>query len=205
MYITYLNSDDICNFQLSAGYYCEINTPLQVVCLTSSYYFKLKCPVDIIFLPDACETYTNTFYLPTRNSLSKEVESRNVGSRFTNFTLEYKDTYDFALIKGLQIPNLTTNKLTKLAMEIPELKEVTIHSLNTKLRKISGNYPHSILDWLKIVLMITSPIIGIVFVVIMIYHIRTGNCMLLGKHLNKRRKSISISQLSHNKGIPLKN
>ena len=31
----------------------------------------------------------------------KEVDSRKIGSRFTNFTLEYKDTYDFALNKRL--------------------------------------------------------------------------------------------------------
>ena len=59
-------------------------------------------------------------------------------------------------------------------------------------------------DSLKIVLMVTSTIIGIVFVVVMIYLRRTGNCMLLGKHLNKKRKSKSISQFSHNKSINLK-
>ena len=84
-----------------------VPTKLQVICLTSSYYTKLKRPVNMIFLPDACEAYTNAFYLPARNSLSKEVDSRKIGSRFTNFTLEYNDIYDFALIEGLQIPNLT--------------------------------------------------------------------------------------------------
>ena len=83
------------------------------------------------------------------------------------------------------------------------MQEVTIHSLNTKLREINRNYPWSMPDWLKIVLMITSTIIGIVFIVVMIY-LRTGNCMLLGKHLNKRRKSKSIIQHAHNKGIELK-
>ena len=89
----------------------------------------MKCPVDIIFLPDACEAYTNTFYLPARNSFSKEIDSRNIGSRFTNFTLEYKDVYDFALIKGLQISSLTTDEWTKLATEIHRMQEVTVNSL----------------------------------------------------------------------------
>ena len=53
-------------------------TKLQVICLMSSYYIKLKCPVNIIFLPNASEGYTNTFYLPARNSLSKEVDSRKL-------------------------------------------------------------------------------------------------------------------------------
>ena len=112
-----------------------VPTKLQVVCLTSSYYIKLKCQVDTIFLHDACEACTNTFYLPARNSLSKEVGFNKIGNRFTYFTLEYKDIYDFALIKKLQIPNLTTDELTKLPTELPEMEDVTIHYLNTKLRK----------------------------------------------------------------------
>ena len=66
-----------------------VPTKLQIIYLTSSYYIKLKCPVDIIFLPNACEAYTITFYQPAR-TLSKEVDSRKVGSRFTNFTREYR-------------------------------------------------------------------------------------------------------------------
>ena len=107
-----------------------VSIKLHIVCLTSSYYIKLKCPLNIIFLPNACEAYTNTFYLPARNSLSKDVDSRKIVSRLTNFTLEYKDTYDFALIRSLQIPNLTTDELPKLATGIPKMQEVTIYSLN---------------------------------------------------------------------------
>ena len=84
------------------------------------------------------------------------------------------------------------------------MQEVTIHSLNTKLREINRNYPWLMPDWMKIVLMITSTIIGIVFMVVVIYLRRTGNCMLLGKDLNKKRKSKLISQLPPNKGIELK-
>ena len=91
----------------------------------------------------------------------------------------------------------------KLATETPKMQEVTIHCLNTKLREINRNYPWSMPDWLKIVLTITSTIIGIVFIVVMIYLRRTGNCMLSEKHLNKRRKSKSVSQHAHNKGIEL--
>ena len=77
----------------------------------------------------------------------------------------------------MQIPNLTTDELTKLPTEIPKMQEVTIHSLNTKLREMNRNYPWSVPDWLKIVLMITFTIIGIVFIIVMIYLKRTGNCI----------------------------
>ena len=63
--------------------------------------------------------------------------------------LEYKDVYDIALIRGLQIPNCTTDELTKLPPKIPKMQEVIIHSLNTKLRKINRNYPWSMPDCLK--------------------------------------------------------
>ena len=84
------------------------------------------------------------------------------------------------------------------------MKDVMMHSLNAKLRKINKNYPWSMPNWLNIILMIASTIIGIVLIVIMIYHTRSGNCMLFGKHLNKRRTSKSISQHSHDKGIAMK-
>ena len=84
------------------------------------------------------------------------------------------------------------------------MEEVTLHSLNIKLREINRNYPWLMPDLLKIVLTITSTIIAIVFVVIVVYLRRTGNCMLSGKHLNKKRKSKTSSQIPHNKGIELK-
>ena len=60
-------------------YYWAIATmkpsKLQILCLTSSYCVKLKFPIDIIHVPDACEAYNNTFFLPARNNLSKEIGS----------------------------------------------------------------------------------------------------------------------------------
>ena len=51
-------------------YYWAITTmkpsKLQVVCLTSSYYIKLKLSIDIIYIPDACEAYTNTVLLNSK-------------------------------------------------------------------------------------------------------------------------------------------
>ena len=133
LYITYPDCNEILSCQLSAGHYCEINTPfypiysthhcsyyllqnnnekarqyclllvmnqitekvvsldyyywaittmkpskLQVVCLTSSYYITLKFPINIVHFHDACKAYTNTFFLPARNSLSKEISYRKL-------------------------------------------------------------------------------------------------------------------------------
>ena len=53
-----------------------IPSQLQAVCLTSSYYVKRKFLIDIVHIPDTCEAYINTFFLPARNSLSKEIDTR---------------------------------------------------------------------------------------------------------------------------------
>ena len=142
LYITYPDSNGILICQLSAGYYCEINTPLYPIdnthhcsyyllqnddgkvrqfcslsvmnqstdqavsldyyywaittmkpsklweiCITSSYYIKLKFPIDIILIPDAHEAYINMFFLPGRNNFSKEIGSRKEGKQPTNFGL----------------------------------------------------------------------------------------------------------------------
>ena len=70
---------------------------LQVVCLTSSYYVKLKFPIDVIHIPDACKAYTNTFFLPARNSLSIQIGSRKSENQHSNFDLDYTDVSDFYL------------------------------------------------------------------------------------------------------------
>ena len=111
-------------------YYWAITTmkpsKLQVVCLPSSYYVKLKFPIDIIHIPDACIANTNTFFLPARKSLSKEKGSRKSENQPSNFDLDYPDVSDFTLVRDINIPPLTKNELEKLATNIPEMAEVTL-------------------------------------------------------------------------------
>ena len=105
-------------------YYWAITTikpsKLQVVCLTSTYYIKPKFPIDIIHIPDACKAYTNMFFLPARNSLSKEIGSRKLENQPTNFDLDYTDVSDFTLVRDIKIPPLTKKELEKLATSIPK-------------------------------------------------------------------------------------
>ena len=82
-----------------------------VVCLTSSYYIKLKLPINIIHIHDVCEAYTNMFFLPARNSLSKEIGSRKSDNQPSNFDLDYTDVYDFTLVRDINIPPITKNQL----------------------------------------------------------------------------------------------
>ena len=113
---------------------------LHIVCLTSSYYVKLKFPIDILHVPDACKTYTNTFFLPARNSLSKEIGSRKSVNQLSYFDLDYGDVSDFTLVRDINIPCLTKDELERLATNIPEMAEVTVHTLSVphNSKKLTG-------------------------------------------------------------------
>ena len=150
---------------------------LHVVCLTSLYYIKLKFPIDIIHVSDVCKAYTNTFFLPARNSLCKEIGSRRPENQPSNFNPDYTDVSDFTLIRDINIPPLTKDELKELATNIPEMEEVTVHTLSNKLQDININYPYTMPDWLKIMLTITSTIIAIIVIVVVIYAKMPGNCL----------------------------
>ena len=171
---------------------------LQVGCLTSSYYIKLKFPSNSIHFPDACKACTNTFLLPARNSLSKEISSRKLGklgNQLTNFALDYTDVSGFTLIRDIKIPLLTENELENLATNIPEMAENTAQYFSTKLHKINRNSPYIMPDWLKIMLTVTSAVKAIIFITVITYIKKSGNC-LLGKQLqnNKKNKKTNLNE-----------
>ena len=161
---------------------------LQAVCLTSLHYIRLKFPINIIHISDACEAYTNMFFLSARNNLSKEKGSRKLGNKPTNFDLDYTDVSDFTLVRDIKIPPLTEKELENLAANIPKIAEVTVQLLSTKLQDINRNYPYTIPDWLKIMLTVTSTVIAIIIIAVIIYVKKSGNCLLRKLLQNSRKK-----------------
>ena len=95
---------------------------------------------------------------------------------------------DFTLVRDINIPPVTKNELEKLATNIPEMAEVTVHTLSTKLQEINSNYPDAMLDWLKIVLTITFAIKAIIVIVVLFYAKKSGKC-LYRKHIWNKRKN----------------
>ena len=168
---------------------------LHVVCLTSLYYVKHKLPIDIIHVPDACKAYTNMFFLPGRNSLSKEIGSKRPENQPSDFNWDHTDVSDFTLVRDINIPPLTKDELERLATNIPEMSEVTVHTLSNKLQIINSNYHYTMPDWLKIMLTVISTIIAIVVVVVVVYAKKSVNC-LSGKHLqnNKENKNTNLDE-----------
>ena len=79
-------------------------------------------------------------------------------------------------------------ELEKLATNSPEMAEVTVQSLSTKLQDSNRNYPYTMPDWLQIMLTVTSTMMAIIVVVVLVNAKKAGNC-LLGKHLQNNRKN----------------
>ena len=128
------------------------------------------------------------FFLPARNSLSKEISSRKLGNQPTNFDLDYTDVSDFPLVRDIKIPPLTEKEFENLVTTIPKMAAVSVQSWSTNLQEINRNYPYIMPDWLKIMLTVTSTVIAIIFMVVIIYIEKSGNC-LLRKHLQNNRKN----------------
>ena len=87
----------------------------------------------------------------------------------SNFDLDYTDISDFTLVGDINFPPLTKHELENLATNIPEMPEVIVHTLTTKLQEINRNYPYTMPDCLKIMLTITSTKIAIIVTVVLIY------------------------------------
>ena len=135
---------------------------------------------------------TNMFFLPARNSLSKEIGSRKSANQPGNFDLDYVDVSDFTLVTDINIPPLTKDEIERLAANLPEMAEVMVHTLNSKLQTINRNYPYTMPDWLKVILTVTSTVIAIIVVVVVIYAMKSGY-YLCGKHLQNNRKNKDIN------------
>ena len=101
----------------------------------------------------------------------------------------------FTLVRDINIPPLAKNELEKSPTNIPEMEEVTLHTLSTKLQEMNRNYPYTVPDWLTIMLTITSTIITIIVIVLSIYTKKSGNC-LHGKHLwnNRKNKKTNLNE-----------
>ena len=60
--------------------------------------------------------------------------SRKLGSKPSNFNLDYMDVSDFILVRNIQIPPLTKKELENVATNTPKMAEViSISSLNMQI------------------------------------------------------------------------
>ena len=103
---------------------------------------KLCFPYDIIYLPDGCEANAISFLLPSNNKLHVKTPVESPQHKL-GFNRSYSKIDNFSLMQTLNLTSLTNEKLQDLAHKFMEIKQISIHSINsilTKLRAYSTNF-----------------------------------------------------------------
>ena len=178
------------------GGFWSISTPhnnekVYVTCLQYSYPIKLYFPYDIICLPSGCEAHTMTFVLPSSGKLNVEPidESPEYGLGFNG---SYSKIDNFSLMQSLNISSLTDNGLETLTSKIPEMKHVSISSINSTLTKLNWFMPN-IWSPIKVKMFLTigtpTAVIIILFLSIALY----CKCFWNGKScVHKHTRPVSL-------------
>ena len=62
-----------------------------VTFLTYLHPYNLRHPIDITNLVNSCEASSDSFFLPSNDQLTTEVNFRNLRMKFINFEKDMKD------------------------------------------------------------------------------------------------------------------
>ena len=123
-----------------------------------------------MYLPNDCEANAITFVLPSNNKLNVEPITEEPEYRL-GFNRSYsKKINNFSLMQSLNISSLTDNRLDVLSIKIPEMKHMSIFSINNTLTKLRTD-PHNFWSHLKVKIFLT---IGIPVAVISIIMLSIG-------------------------------
>ena len=133
---------------------------LHVNCLKETTYLQPQYPIDILHLEDGCEATAATLVLPGHSRLVKEDQFLREGHA-VQLTLEYEEFYDFQLVKQIIPHKLTPQQLKAIGEQIPEPQTVPLTKLKGQLLQINQNYPYQLPLVVKIIIAITSTILGV--------------------------------------------
>ena len=123
---------------------------LHVSCLSDSYPFSLRNPFDIMYMPNGCEASLDSFFLPSNDKLTQEVDSRKFIIKFVDFKRKYEKLTDFTWMQTFNLSALSNNELDSFASKIWELKRVSFQQVKEGLKQIDRNYLLVIPKWLLI-------------------------------------------------------
>ena len=134
---------------------------LQINCLLTTTYLKVKYPIDIVHLKDGCEAASATLVLPGHSRLIKE-DNFLMESHSVKFTLRYMEMQDFTLVRQIIPTQLSPEQLKAIGNSIPEPQVSSIAKLQGQLKQINTNYPYIMPFYLKIIITCISTILLVV-------------------------------------------
>ena len=67
-----------------------ITKKLQIHCLTETHVVDIRPPVEIVYIGNGCEGYSPHLYIPTRSTLTSEINIFERGQYFLKFNAKYR-------------------------------------------------------------------------------------------------------------------
>ena len=96
---------------------------------------KPHLPYDIIYLPSGCEANAITFVLPSNNKLNDELITETPEYKL-GFNRSYLKINNFSIMQSLNISSHTDKGLEALASKIPDMKHLSITSINSRFTEL---------------------------------------------------------------------
>ena len=137
---------------------------LYVTCLSYSNSLNLRHPFGITHLPNSCEEGSDSFFLPSNDELTHEMDSWSLSIKFINFDKRYEKLSDFTLMQTFNSTPLPRDFLDKLAQKTQELKSVSFQHMNKNLQEINEQYSFVMPKWLLIIITVLGTIITTIIV-----------------------------------------
>ena len=90
--------------------------------------------------------------------------------------LNYSSVHDFTVFKDITITKVNSTGTTIL--DIPDIKDTTILSLNQQLINISNDYPWELPLWCKILITVALTLLTVVVIIVCCVCHQRGNCQI---------------------------
>ena len=94
-----------------------------------------------MYLPNGCEANAITFVLPSNNRLNVDSIIETSENKL-GFNRSYSKINNFSLMQSLDISSITDENLKSLANEIPQMKYMSVFSINNTLTKLRSSPPN---------------------------------------------------------------
>ena len=147
---------------------------IQVRCLKETYIVEIKAVLQIIYIGDGCEGYSQSLAIAAKTEITS---SFNIDSRvrfFISFNTEYQDNELIGLWVEIPVGYLTKEEFNDVVEQLPEREPLNFDDINSTILQLK-EYPYEIKQWMILTALGIMAIVLIVTVVIIIwkvYHMR---------------------------------
>ena len=144
-----------------------ITEKLQVRCLTETHVVDIRPPVEIVYIGNGCEGYSPHLYIPTRSTLTSEINIFKRGQYFLKFNAKYRTDSKIGIWAKLKFRLQTKEEARKEVQKWAELQPMTMEYLGQKLDLIdTEKYPFELSTKALLLMLIIVTLIIVIGLVI---------------------------------------